>query len=416
MNTQEHGYGLYSVKNGTEIQLAMQSLFLTGQIHSFGARLLVSHVLKSSETEPIEAIYSFILPRDGALRRFYITGEGFSAHSELRPVQEAEKQYEEGIQAGHLSAFSKVYGDGVINLNVGNIRPNETITVHLEIMAGVESHANGFRFRFPFTLAPRYHAQAKMIECAEGQGEIELPEDQFGDVILPVFMKDSTNLHKIGFILNVNFSQENIQIASPSHTIQTKYTPNSITRISLAVQNDIPNRDLVLDVHSKEPAVQIHKGIDKTGQTSFICTIPSCEFGKVAKEPRSFVFLLDRSGSMQGVAMNQAKNALRACISALSETDRFSLVAFDERTEVFDALVSGTMENRRRLEGFLERIDARGGTELLQGIQVAASLLRDCQGDIMVITDGQVSGGEVIMQQAKALSLRLHILGIGAAS
>ena len=34
----------------------------------------------------------------------------------------------------------------------------------------------------------------------------------------------------------------------------------------------------------------------------------------------------------------------------------------------------------------------------------------------MVITDGQVSGGEVIMQQAKALSKRLHILGIGAAS
>ena len=418
MITQEVGlgYGLYDLKKGKELKLAMQSLLLTGQIHSFGARLMVSHVLQSSETEPIEAVYSFMLPKDGALRRFYITGDGFSAHSELKPTQDAEKQYEDGIEQGHLSALAKNYRDGVVNLNIGNIRPNEIITVHLEIIGGVESHHNGFRFRFPFTLAPSYHAQAKMIECSEGQGEIELPEDKFGDVILPPFMKDSKNLHKIGFNLNVGFPQDSIEIASPSHNIQTKNVNDSLSKVSLSIQEDIPNRDLVLDVHSKKSEIQIHQGIDKTGETSFICTIPSSEFGKSSQESRNFVFLLDRSGSMRGYAMKQAKNALRACLSALSESDRFSLIAFDDNVEVFDSMVNGTMENRERLEKFLDGVDARGGTELMHGIQTAASILGDCQGDIMVITDGQVFGGEEIMQQAKALSIRLHILGIGAAS
>lgn len=416
MITQEHGYGLYNLKGGKEIKLAMQSLWLTGQVNSFGARLLVSHVLKSNEMEPIEVVYSFMLPRDGTLRRFYITGDGFSAHSELKPVKQAEKDYERGIEEGRLSALSKIYRDGVVNLNVGNIRPNETITVHLEILAGVESHFNGFRFRFPFTLAPTYHAQAKMILSGDGQGEIELPENDFGDVILPTFMKDSDNLHKIGFNLNINFPHNDIQIASPSHNIQTSYLKDSLTKASLALQEDVPNRDLVLDVHSKIAAVQIHRGIDRMGETSFICTIPSTEFGEVGQESRNFVFLLDRSGSMSGAPLQQAKNALRACISALTEKDGFSLVAFDSDVEVFDELVHGTMDIRNRAEIFLERINARGGTELLHGIKTASAILGCNGGDIMIITDGQVSGTEEIIQHTKSLPIRLHILGIGSAS
>ena len=323
MNAQQVGYGLYDLKKRKELKLAMQSLLLTGHIHSFGARLLVSHVLQSSETEPIEAVYSFMLPRDGTLRRFYITGEGFSARSELKPIQKAEKEYEQGIEQGHLSALAKNYRDGVVTLNVGNIRPNETITVHLEIIGGVESHHNGFRFRFPFTLAPSYHAQAKMIDCGNGKGEIELPEDEFGDVILPPFMKDSSNLHKIGFNLNVDFPQEAIELASPSHNIQTKHINDSLAKVSLSVQEDIPNRDLVLDVHTQKTDVQLHYGIDKTGETSFICTIPASEFGQSSQESRNFVFLLDRSGSMSGTPMQQAKPPRRRnCSSGSTPTPK----------------------------------------------------------------------------------------------
>jgi hypothetical protein len=95
------------------------------------------------------------------------------------------KAYEEGIAQGSPSTLARQYGDGVINLNVGNIRPGETVTVYLEILAGIELRGNGFRFRFPFTLAPAYHPRAKAALAASGVGELELPPDKFGDVILP---------------------------------------------------------------------------------------------------------------------------------------------------------------------------------------------------------------------------------------
>jgi Ca-activated chloride channel family protein len=134
---------------------------------------VVQHVFRSEEDKTIEVIYSFPLPRDAALRRFRITGDGFEEHSELRETEAAVNAYEEGITRGSLSALARQYGDSVVNLTVGSIRPKETVTVHLEILCGVELRDDGFRFRFPFTLAPAYHARAKTAVTAPAEGEVE---------------------------------------------------------------------------------------------------------------------------------------------------------------------------------------------------------------------------------------------------
>ena len=78
-----------AVTTGKPVKLAMQQLSLSGEVLPVGARLAVRHVFRSAERKPIEVIYSFGLPRDAALRRFEIFGEGFRARSELKPVEEA---------------------------------------------------------------------------------------------------------------------------------------------------------------------------------------------------------------------------------------------------------------------------------------------------------------------------------------
>ena len=132
---------------GETVKLSMQRLWLTGQVLPVGARLMVQHVFRSEEDKPLEVIYSFPLPRDAALRRFRISGEGFEAHSELKETDAAVKLYEQGIARGSLSTLLRQYGDGLVNLTVGNIRPKETVTVDLEILCGVELRDDGFRFR-----------------------------------------------------------------------------------------------------------------------------------------------------------------------------------------------------------------------------------------------------------------------------
>src|SRR6266699_6836177 len=161
-------FGPLAAATGKAVNLSMQRLWLTGQVLPAGARLVVQHVFRSEEDKALEVIYAFPLPRDAALRRFRITGEGFEAQSELKRTEEAVNAYEEGIARGSLATLARAYGDGVVNLTVGNVRPKETVIVQLEILCGVELRDDGFRFRFPFTLAPTYHTRAKAAVTAQG--------------------------------------------------------------------------------------------------------------------------------------------------------------------------------------------------------------------------------------------------------
>jgi Ca-activated chloride channel family protein len=129
------------------------------------------------------------------------------------------------------------------------------------------------------------------------------------------------------------------------------------------------------------------------------------------------VFVLDRSGSMGGAPIEQARKALAACLGALAVDDEFGIVAFDDRVESFGGgMQKGERHNRDEAGKFLAAIDARGGTELAQAVAAAVRLLGHSAGDILVMTDGQVSGTEQILDEVRACGARLHCLGIGSAS
>lgn len=397
------------------LRLSMQRLWLTGRVLPLGARLWVRHEFQSQESKPVEVVYGFGLPRDATLRRFRISGDGFTVDSELRPTAEAVKAYEEGIRAGSLSTLVRRYGDGLVNLTVGNVRPQEKVVVLLELLAGVELHDGSLRLRFPFTLAPSYHPKARAVEVEPDVGEMELPSEEFGDLILPQFAKDAKDLHQVGFCLEVDIGEIE-EIASPSHTLRVQREDAQHSRASLARESDLPDRDLVLDVRTKPGGMTLLAGADREGKGRFAAVIPSTQFGKAPSAARRLVILLDRSGSMRGIPLAQAKKAIEACVAALDCNDQFGLVAFDDKSEAFrEGLAESTMENRQAAGEFLRGVDARGGTQLAAGVEAAAKLLGAQQGDILILTDGQVFGTETILHRARSTGARVHCLGIGSA-
>jgi Ca-activated chloride channel homolog len=417
MTSQACGFAALEAGTRTPIALAMQRLILTGEVTPAGARLSVKHEFRSAEKDPLEVIYAFPLSRDAALHKFKIAGDGFEAHSELKTVEEAAKCYETGIAGGVLSALAQEYGDGIVNLTVGNIRPGETVTVELDLVAGVELNDEGFRFRFPFTLAPRYHARARYFSGAGGDGEIEMPADEFGSVILPPIRDDASGLHEIGFDLALCGVSDAGEIGSPSHPVRVRREEAGRRRVALAIGADVPDRDLVVDCGAPGATPKVLAAAGPNGDTQFAIVIPSACFGQAERDPRQVVFLLDRSGSMQGRPIEQARKAILACLAVLSEADRFGIVAFDYGAEVLDkGLLDGTKDNRRRAAKFLEKIDPRGGTELVQGIEAARRVAGSDGSDIFVLTHGQVADTEEVLARARGTGARLHMLGIGSAA
>ncbi|MFA6234617.1 MAG: VIT and VWA domain-containing protein, partial [Bacteroidota bacterium] len=327
----------------------MQHLSLTGRVSPAGAFLRATHLFKCAgeASKPIEAIYIFMLPRNASLRRFIIKGEGFEVESKLSPREEARKEYEAGVQAGHLSSLAEMNTDGMISLSVGQVQPEETITVIVELVAGVDVQDGKYRFRFPFTLAPNYHAQAKMTETSTG-GKIEIPSSVFGDLVLPEWRSDSSGLHQVSFKIHVEAGGTLDSVASPSHRILVRPGTNGSAEVELSAIGDTPNRDLVLDVVSKEISHLLmvdQKILNQTTEPDdpktpekaprWTIVIPSSAVPKATDAPREVCFVMDSSGSMEGEPIQRAKVALKACLSALNPTDKFGLIHFNFHAHVF---------------------------------------------------------------------------------
>jgi Ca-activated chloride channel family protein len=404
--------------DGSEpLALDMQSLFLSGRVLPFGAKLTITHVFRSSEKSPVEVVYCFPLPRDASLVSFQISGEGFSISSRLEPRAAADKRYEEAIENGSLAAVTQQNLDGLVNLTVGNIRPGETVSVRLDLLAGLSLSDAGFRLRFPFTVAPCYHSRMRVSLDAPGTGTIELPDDVSGGTFLPPFHSDAAQLHKIGFDLQIEPAQGIGEIASPSHALRVLLHDRSGVGVKLSPDQDVPTRDLVLDVKRDWGVGQAWSDQASDDRRHFAVVVPSSVFGPPARTIRRVVFLLDRSGSMSGAPLKQARVAIESCLAKLSPEDQFGVVAFDNNSERFrETMLLATRENVDQACGFLRSIDARGGTELANGVEAATHLLAGSAGEIFVITDGQVSDTVEILAKVRKCEIRLFCLGIGSAS
>jgi len=420
---------LINARTGQAIDLAMQKLEVSGRVYPMGSFVRVTHRFRCLGTQAMEAIYVSALPTGGVLRRFKVIGENFEVDSKLEPRKKARKEYEAGVADGHLSVLAETNQDGLVHLSVGQVQPDEEVSVIMDVVVGVTTKDKGFQFRFPFTLAPCYHSQAKVSSTAGG-GKIELPEDVFGDLTLPEWKSDNFGLHEVSFNLLV-FSGTNLTtVSSPSHRISVAPQQDGSFQVSLAGMGDTPNRDLVIDVAVPEAKALLFAdatllGVAATGKEPpvpagagrWTALIPSSSFQKGTRQPRKVCFVLDRSGSMDGAPIVSAKKALLACLSALNSDDEFGIVHFGNDSKSFHQnLAKADDVNRKKATAWVEAIQCEGGTEMLGALAAATRVLGGPGGDIFLLTDGEVSQTGPIVEHMAASQSRVHVLGIGTAS
>lgn len=152
--------------------------------------------------------------------------------------------------------------------------------------------------------------------------------------------------------------------------------------------------------------------------------VPPAADGK-AKRPRlNLSLVIDRSGSMQGRKIEEAKQAAKFCIDRLLATDRISTVIFDDEVDVL--IPSQLVENKEMLKRAINSVQTDGSTALHEawvrgGLQVSQHLNGDAVNRVLLITDGQANVGEtrtdrMVLQaeQLAAKGVSTSTIGIGA--
>jgi Ca-activated chloride channel family protein len=112
---------------------------------------------------------------------------------------------------------------------------------------------------------------------------------------------------------------------------------------------------------------------------------------------KDVVFVFDTSGSMgQARKIDQAREALKRCLSNLNVEDRFAVVAFSDSLNPFaNQFRPATSQNVREAMRFADALQAGGGTNIDGALQSALGMT--AEGDrprvIVFLTDGLPSTG-----------------------
>lgn len=391
-------------------------------INGLVARVSVMQEFKNEGTEWVEGVYVFPLPDSAAVdhMRLYI-GERY-IEGEVREKAQARKEYEQAKQEGKKTSLVEQQRANLFTTSVANIAPGETVIVEIEYLDNVHYDEGTFSLRFPMTLTPRYiPGEAESDRQGSGWSADTSLVDDASQITPP--MVATSDSHKVSLQVSVNAGMPLEIIASRYHPINVAEA-NDHYMATLAAGRTAMDHDFELlwrPVPSSAPRGMVFtETIDGEPHYLLMVVPPSGDVSQAARMPREMIFIVDTSGSMHGVSIEQAKQALLRALAGLQPGDRFNVIEFNSYANaLFPSSVPADALNTGRAKSFVDRLQANGGTEMASALRLA---LRSPPSEaylrqIIFITDGAVGNEEGLFEliAAQLGDARMFTVGIGSA-
>lgn len=356
------------------------------------ARTEVDQVFKNNFGGELEGIYIFPIPPGAAINDFsmYVGGEKIDAR--LLDKESALRVYEDIVRRQKDPALLEYAGRDMFKARVYPIPAYGEKRVGLVYTELIRKDTNLCSYRYSLNTE-------------------KFSADPLNDVRVRVTITSRVPI---------------LSIYSPTHEIQIERSGPTKAVVTYIEKNVKPDKDFVIyyRLSKEQMGVSLLSYKEWRGDGYFLLLVSPNDWSIDQKVlPKDVVFVFDRSGSMSGKKIEQARSSLAFCLNSLNEKDRFALITFNDVVKEFSTtLLRASRKNVEDAKEFVKVLSASGGTDihgaLMSGLDMLESGSRPKM--FLFLTDGLPTVGitdvnEIVRRVAERNSkgARAFTFGVG---
>ncbi|KAK7029865.1 von Willebrand factor type A domain-containing protein [Favolaschia claudopus] len=416
-------YGLYYYVEQRPVVLPLLNVSAEASIKELAAQVKLNQAFGNDADFPIEAVYAFPIPARAVVTSFaMIKQDGTRVVGKVQEKEEARKTYDSAVAKGKQASLMEQQHPDVFQVAVGNIPAKQQVKIELVYATELteDEENDSIRFHLPVHIGARY-GQAPTSALS--------PRNPFADP------SDIQGTFSLNITTTIESASPITKVGCPSHTVSTELGPDpslpnyknlpfsNYARVSLSSTAPL-DKDFVLTV--KSAGLDAPRCVAELHQDSValaLTFVPRFKLPDVARQ--EYIFVVDRSGSMEGDRIAAARKALVVMLRSLPHKDSlFQICSFGTTCQLL--WKESRPYNQDTLEEATRHIDNMmanfGGTEIRKALtKCFASRKVDRPTAVFVLTDGDAWDLDGVLEEvettvtaaSESAPLRVSVLGIG---
>lgn len=350
----------------------------------------------------VTASYMAPVPPGATLLSFAQLIDGKWQEAEVKDSDQAKKEFDQAAEKGQDAALTS---GGVAS--VPGSDPRMTFQTNLVLPPQSER-----KVRLIYTEV--LSGAVGLTRYTYALNTTNLTDEPVGDLLVKVEIVEKDEIRAV---------------YSPSHnTVEISRDGTTHAEALYRAQNVVPDQDfeLVYTQSADQFGLNLasYRDAKAAAEDGYFVLIaaPQLEAKQTEVIQKDFVFVLDRSGSMNGPKFEQARAALKRILDALNPGDRFTVITFSSDVLPFSKELL-PLERRNDAKNWIDALQIDGGTNINASLLTALGTVeKDSKRPHIVVflTDGQATEGvtgtrDILANVRKGIqpTSRLYTIGIG---
>lgn len=324
--------------------LAMVNHKVVVSIEEQVAITTVEQTFRNHTDRNLEATYLFPVPKGASVDKFTMWVDGKELGGELLDAKHARGVYTEIVRRTQDPGLLEYLGSGLMKLRVFPIPPKGDQKLKISYKFVAPKDGNVIEYGYPMK--------------TDG--------------------KATRTLEEFSLAINIRSRHTVQNVYSPTHAIATARKSENEVNVTFERNQALLDRDFTLYYGSGDKDIGLTPLLSKPvavedGYFMFLVS-PQVEAEK-KRVPRDLVLVLDTSSSMSEIKMQQAKKALKFCLSQLRPEDRFNVVKFSTTVAPFrDKLVDASKDYIDAAAKWIDGLKTSGGTAIWPALEDALAM------------------------------------------